>query len=278
MPTRTESGRLRLVTLNTWGTRGDWPRRLEIFRSGFAGLDPDVITLQETMLGPDVDQAAAMLGPGYHLVQQREREPDGQGITTASRWPVGRVLELDLHLTDRTHDFACTCLITEILAAPPIGRLWVANHFPDYQLGHEYERTLQTVLVARELERLVREAPGHVLVAGDLDGDADSDCLRFWTGRHVIDRTSVCYRSAWESYRPGEPLATYPPENPWSVDPDWPFRGIDHVLVRCDRHGPTLAIDRADRCFDRGPTTASDHYGLAVDLAAWPDPYRPVSS
>jgi hypothetical protein len=38
--------------------------------------------------------------------------------------------------------------------------------------------------------------------------------MRFWTGRHVIEDTSVCYRSAWESTHPGEPLATYIPENP----------------------------------------------------------------
>ncbi len=61
-------------------------------------LRADVVTLQETILAERVDQAAQMLGTGYHLAQQRSREPDGQGITTASRWPIGRVLEIDLHL------------------------------------------------------------------------------------------------------------------------------------------------------------------------------------
>jgi hypothetical protein len=41
--------------------------------------------LQETILTDDLDQAAEMLGSGYHLAQQQDREPDGQGITTASR-------------------------------------------------------------------------------------------------------------------------------------------------------------------------------------------------
>jgi hypothetical protein len=62
----------------------------------------------------------------------------------------------------------------------------------------------------------------------------------FWTGRHVIGDLSVCYRSAWESARPGERLMTFTPENPNSVNPDWPFRGIDHVLIRCgDSGGPS---------------------------------------
>jgi endonuclease/exonuclease/phosphatase family metal-dependent hydrolase len=258
---------MRLVTLNTWGMRGDWSMRLPTFRKGFRALDADIVLLQETILTDDVDQAADMLGPDYHLTQQHNRETDGQGITTASKWPIERTYEIDLHLTERTHDFACTCLVSEIVAPEPLGRIWVANHFPDYQLDHERERRLQTVTAARRLESLVAESPGHVIVAGDLDGDPASDSLRFWTGRHVIDDTSVCYRSAWEATHPAEPLASYLPENPHQVVPDWPFRGIDHVLVRCGRSGPTLTIDSCRRVFDHGQSTPSDHYGLSVDLA-----------
>src|SRR6185437_12257828 len=134
---------MRVVTLNTWGIRGDWTRRLMAFQDGLRALNPDIVTLQETVLTDEVDQAAEMLGDGYHLAQQQKREigragvPAGQGITTASKWPFGRVFEVDFHLTDRTSDFACTCLVTEVLAPPPWGRVWVANHFPDYQLDHE---------------------------------------------------------------------------------------------------------------------------------------------
>lgn len=53
---------------------------------------------------------------------------------------------------------------------------------------------------------------------------------------------SVCYRSAWESTHPGEPLAIYIPENPDQAAFDWPFRGIDHVLVRCGAAGPAPLI------------------------------------
>ncbi len=153
--------------------------------------------------------------------------------------------------------------------------MWVANHFPDYQLDHEAERCLQSAAAARALERLVADAPGHVIVAGDMDADEGSDSMRFWTGRHVIGDLSVCYRSAWESVHPSERLETFTPENPYSVNPDWPFRGIDHVLIRCgDSGGPSLAIRGCRRTFDHGNAIASDHYGLAVDLAVKPDPGR----
>lgn len=262
---------MRIAALNTWGTRGSWEERLPVLRAEFARIEADMLSLQETVLTPGFDQAALMLGEGYHLAQQSDREsgrdgaPPGQGVTTASRWPIGEVLEIDLNVTERTGDFACTCLVTEILAPSPLGRIWVAKHFPDYQLDHERERRLQTVKVARRLEQLVRDKPGHVIVAGDLDADPAADSLRFWTGRHVIDDLSVTYRSATEAVHPGESLETYLPENPHQVDPDWPFRAIDHVLVRCGPAGPTLLARSCERVFDTATTTASDHYGLVVD-------------
>lgn len=267
---------MRFLTLNTWGTRGDWKEREERFRDRVEQLAPDIVTLQETVLTSNAQQARRLLGDEFHFAEQQGREsggtgaPVGQGITTASRWPFGKVFEVDLHLTDRTGDFACTSLVTEIHAPPPFGRIWVANHFPDYQLDHERERRLQTAAVARTLEELVVEAPGHVIIAGDMDADADADSIRFLTGRHVIDDLSVCYRDAWEAIHSGEPLRTYSPSNPYQKDPDWPFRGIDHVLVRCAVTGPTLLANSCERVFDLGPDTISDHYGLAVDYRLAP--------
>ncbi|MFI6350634.1 endonuclease/exonuclease/phosphatase family protein [Streptomyces sp. NPDC050560] len=267
---------MRFLTLNTWGTRGRWEERESRFRDRVGGLAPDIVTLQETVRTPGADQARRLLGDGFHLAEQQEREsgrpgaPDGQGITTASRWPFGRVLEIDLNLTDRTGDFACTCLVTEVLAPRPLGRVWVANHFPDYQLDHEPERVLQAAAVARRLEDLVAASPGHVVIAGDLDADADADSVRFLTGRHVVEGFSVCYRSAWEATHPHERLTTYAPSNPYQGDPDWPFRGIDHVMVRCAASGPTLLATSCSRVFDLGRDTVSDHYGLAVDYEPAP--------
>ena len=259
---------LRLATLNVWGTRGDWEARRPVLADGFAAMAPDLVCLQETIVTDAFDQARAVLGPDLHLVHQARREPDGQGVTTASRWPVGEVVELDLRVGDRSSGFAATCVICEILAPAPLGRVWLANHLPDWQLDHEHERQLQAVAAARRLEALAAERPGHVLVAGDLDADPGAASVRFWTGRQAHDGWSVCYRDAWESARPGEPGHTFVPDNPLAADWDWPFRRIDYLLVRCGLHGgPTLRIDRCARTFDGPRTTVSDHYGLVADLA-----------
>src|SRR5215211_7535353 len=124
--------RLRVATLNIWGRGRDWTARRPVMAGGFEALSPDLVTLQEVVVSDAGDQARDALGDGYHLVHQRGRESDGRGVTTASRWPVGEVLEVDLHVSDRTPDFACTTLITEILAPEPLGRIWLANHLPDW--------------------------------------------------------------------------------------------------------------------------------------------------
>jgi endonuclease/exonuclease/phosphatase family metal-dependent hydrolase len=263
-------GDVRVATLNTWGTRADWERRRSVFRAEFKRLDADLITLQETILTRDQDQAHEMLGDGYHLVQQTEREADGQGITTASRWPIGETVEVDLHVSDRTYDFAATSLITEIRAPEPIGRIWLVNHLPDWQLDHEYKRTSQGVATARAVGQLVARLPGHVIVAGDFDAAPDSDSLRFWTGKHSVDGISVCYRDAWVATHQDDPNPlghTFVPDNPYSADWDWPYRRIDYILLGCGPHGgPTLAVNSCTRTFDQPDTIASDHFGLAAEL------------
>ena len=68
---------VRIATLNLWGTRGDWSTRRGSAKPAFAELDADLITLQETILDGDYDQARDLLGDDYHLAHQSDREPDG---------------------------------------------------------------------------------------------------------------------------------------------------------------------------------------------------------
>jgi endonuclease/exonuclease/phosphatase family metal-dependent hydrolase len=263
---------VRVVTMNIWGTRGPWPDRRRVLAAGFAELDADLLTLQETIVTPAFDQTQEILAPGYHIVHPAGREHDGQGVTIASRWPIGHVVELDLKVTPRTHDFASTGLITEILAPAPVGRIWLVNHLPDWQLNHEAERRLQAVVTARAVEDLVAERPGHAIVAGDFDAEPDADSIRFWTGHHTVDGQSVCYRDAWVSRHPNRPGHTFVPDNPYSADWDWPFRRIDYILVRCGPHGgPTLRIADCQRVFNSPHTIASDHFGVLADLQLPPN-------
>jgi len=138
-------------------------------------------------------------------------------------------------------------------------------------LNFERERELQAVALARVLEELATGQQCHVVVAGDFDADPAAASVRFWTGRQSLEGLSVCYRDAWESLHPQEPGHTFTPENPLVADPDWPFRRIDYILVRCGEHGgPTLAIRSCERIFDDPieGVQVSDHYGLSAELTA----------
>jgi hypothetical protein len=69
--------RLRVVTLNLWGQRGDWPARRRVLADGFARLDADLVAFQEAIVTGGTDQARDILGDGYRLAPRRlgERPP-----------------------------------------------------------------------------------------------------------------------------------------------------------------------------------------------------------
>jgi endonuclease/exonuclease/phosphatase family metal-dependent hydrolase len=268
---------MRVMTMNLWGTRGDWTRRREVLAKGIGELGPDLAAFQEVIEISSYDQAADLLGPGYHLARSDARATDGQTIAIGSRWPIAEVREADLHVTARTAGFACTTLAALIEAPDPVGPLLFVNHFPSWRLDLEYERELQAVAAARLIDDMLDGRDLHVVLAGDLDAAPDAASIRFWTGRGSLGGTSVCYRDAWERVHPDEPGVTYTPDNPLMVDGDWPFRRIDYILVRCGLHGgPTLPIRGCERLFTEpvDGVQASDHYGLTADLGP-PEPSTP---
>jgi endonuclease/exonuclease/phosphatase family metal-dependent hydrolase len=269
---------LRVATLNVWCRHGDWPARRQALARGFDELGPDLIALQETIVDGEGDQVREILGDAYHVAHQRERDTKGMGVSIASRWPIERVQELDLHVTALTAEFPCATLAAEIEVPAPFGPVLFVNHFPSWQLQLEHEREEQAVTAARFVEPTAIDREAHVILAGDLDAEPAAASIRFWTGRQSLDGTSVCYRDAWEARHPGEDGHTYGvPENPLRVDWDWPFRRIDYILVRCGLHGgPSLPIRSCARIFDapRDGVWASDHFGVTADL--FPPPPDPV--
>ncbi len=260
---------MRVLTLNLWGMRGDWEARRAVLANGLREIDADLVAFIEAIKTEDYDQVVDLLGPDFHVAHQRDREPDGQGASIASRWPLGDVHEADLDVTPRTAGFACTTLVAEVQAPEPYGPMLFADHVPNWQLDFERERELQALAAARFLEGLVDGRESHVVLAGDFTSDPEAANVRFIAGRQSLDGTSVCYRDAWESIHPGEPGETFTPNNPLVADWDWPFRRLDYLFVRCGEHGgPTLEITACERIFDEpvDGVWASDHFGVWADL------------
>jgi endonuclease/exonuclease/phosphatase family metal-dependent hydrolase len=268
---------MRVLTINLWGRRGAWSNRRRVLIDGLRELQPDLVAFQEAIVTEGYDQVRDILGSGFHLVHQTEREPAaegveaGQGISIASRWPIRKVREVDLHLTPGTAGFACAALIAEIEAPDPIGPLLFVNHFPSWEPNQELERELQAVASAQAIDQAMAGRDIHVILAGDLDADPDAGSVRFWTGRQALERTSVCYRDAWESAHRDRQGETFSTRNESMSETDWPFQRIDYIFVRCIPHGgPTLDIRGCELAFDQpvSGVWASDHLGVVADLEA----------
>jgi len=263
---------VRVVTLNLWGQHGEWDERRSVLAEGLRGLNADVLAFQEAVVVDGYDQAADLLGAGYHIVHHGGRMEDGSGLSIASRWPLGEVREGASRVTTRSGPSEVA--VAEILAPDPLGKtLLFAHHDGAWQLGYERERELQAAAAARFVEGLAGEREArHVVLAGDFNAAPDSAGVRFWTGRQSLDGTSVCYRDAWESIHPGEEGYTFSPRNPLVRGGEWAMeegRRIDYVMVRCGDYGPTLDVASCERIFDEPVDSvwASDHFGIAADLA-----------
>jgi endonuclease/exonuclease/phosphatase family metal-dependent hydrolase len=270
---------IRVVTLNLWGRSGAWEERRPVLADGLGKLGADLLAFQEAVVADGYDQVADLLGPDYHVAHQGGRAPDGVGVSIASRWPLGEVHEVDLYVTPRTEGFACMTLVAEVHAPDPVGPLLFVCNNPNYQYDYELERELQAVAAARFIEELVGGRRLHVVLAGDFDAYPDAASVRFWRGRQSLGGMSVAYRNAWEAIHPDDPGHTFTPSNPLVPSRSNPMvvdgervlevgRRIDHIMVRCGHHGPTLDVVACERIFDQpvGGVWASDHFGVMADL------------
>jgi endonuclease/exonuclease/phosphatase family metal-dependent hydrolase len=264
---------IRVVAQNVWARHGDWPARRPVLRDGLRAAAPDLAAFVEAVKTDDYDLVEDLLGPGYEIVYESRLDREGIGIGLASRWPIRRVTEIDLRVTERTAQLDDATLAAEIDA--PVGPVLFLAANPKWELGYERERELQAVAAARFAEHHAREQGGHVIIAGDFDATPDAASIRFLTGRQSLEGESVCYRDAWASAHPDGPAGhTFTPlENPLVRDGEtaWDVpRRIDYVFVRCDNRGPTLDVARCERLFDepRDGVYASDHFGVVADLVA----------
>ena len=266
------SGAVRVATLNLWGRHGAWDERRPVLSDVLRELGADIIFLQEAIVGGGYDQVRDLLGPAFHVHHQAGRETDGSGLSIASRWPLLKVREEALAVTNRVAPSRMA--VAEILTPGTLGLLLIAHHNASWQLGFEHERELQAVAAARYVEEEAsRRDATHVILAGDFNAAPDSAGVRFWRGLQSLGDTSVCYRDAWESAHPGEEGHTFTPRNPLVRGGEWalePGRRIDYVMVRCGHHGPTLEVVSCERVFDEPVkgVWASDHFGVVADLRA----------
>jgi hypothetical protein len=79
MDETTATSEVRVATLNLWGRRGAWDERRRVLVEGFRELAPDLVACQEAVVTDGYDQGTDILGSGYHLAHQTDREADRGG-------------------------------------------------------------------------------------------------------------------------------------------------------------------------------------------------------
>jgi endonuclease/exonuclease/phosphatase family metal-dependent hydrolase len=269
---------LRVLTMNLWQRYGAWADRRSVLIHGIRALQPDLVAFAESIKTDEYDQVVDLLGPGFNVAHSKARDPNGMGISIASRWLLEEVQEVDLNVTPRTAGFPCSTLVAQVIAPDPVGPLLFVNHFPNWQLNFEHERELQAVAAARFVEERIGQSNQQVVMVGDLDADPNAASIRFWSGRQSLSDMSVCYRDAWESARREDLGHTFTIRNPLVRDGevkgmrpfrDWPFRRIDYIFLRFGAHGGNaLDIAACELAFDEpiNGVWASDHFGLVADL------------
>lgn len=264
---------IRIYTHNILGRRADWNARRKLLNDEVQTLNPDIVMFQESIVTDDYDQTIDILGPDYHVTNSQNRSrPEGSGISIASRWPITSFHELDLTIGGPPIDeFHWTALLATIDAPSPYGPMLVVNHFPDAAAHREAERERQAVAVVKAFEEQINDPDQLVVLGGDLDADPDAASVRFLTGKQSLQGMSVCFRNCWDVVHPGERGWTFDPKNELFQKSmgNWPYRRIDHLLVRCGSTGmPPVTISNCELVGDEpvDGTWTSDHFGVVATL------------
>jgi endonuclease/exonuclease/phosphatase family metal-dependent hydrolase len=264
---------MRFMTMNLYSpTNPDWRERRQVLQAGFAELAPDIVAVQEARWGGGVDPVADLLGDGYHAIAHPNTSTDGVGAFLASRYPLELVSFIDLRITERVTLPWAGAVIAAVKTPEEFGDLLVVHYKPTWEIGMSLEREQQAVACAGAIEELMVSRSAHLVVLGDFDDEPCSGSMRFWRGQQSLDGMSVGYRDVWEAAHPIEPGVTFSASNELVRRGEFPHetgRRIDYILIRCDRHGPTLAVDACFRVFDTPSdgVWASDHFGVVADLA-----------
>lgn len=162
---------MRIVTLNTWKNEGDYDRRLALMGEGLAGLDPDVVLLQEVFASEGLDTASmlsARLGAAVSCFPARTKRRNhlgrqmlsSSGLAILSREPVqaqARALVSDPRDGERI----------AVRATLADGLRLLNLHLS--HLGGDLGRALRARQLAEALDWAAEDGAGTLIIGGDLN-------------------------------------------------------------------------------------------------------------
>lgn len=284
-----EPTRLRLVTINLWGVEPPLTTRLDLARRQLAGLDPDVIAVQECRPHGGATTAHAIAGALPHVWYVPSlRWADGafgpgtvggeEGLALVSRWPWLERRALRLPLARPTE----ARLLLSARLATPAGPIWVHTTHLHYRLDDGEARAAQVLAIDEAIRACGRgnDDPPQLL-CGDFNATADSDEIRFLRGLTALAGRRTHFQDAWlrchdEPGRGAGPAdgVTWSSDNQHtrplrSLDLD---RRIDYVFVTTRKKDGRGTVHRCEVALTErvgagaDAVCASDHYAVCADV------------
>lgn len=244
--------RFRVATFNMLLAEANWHERRELIVAELAGLQPDVLCLNEVDVREDTGrwlwQRARAMGQDYVYLEHRNGPSlakMGQAILT--RLPITESVVYDYRSKDRVAQVA---------------RLDVAGAPLDVYVTHLHHVRREPHVRDLEVQRLLewidrRDAPAARLVCGDFNAEPDSRVAQQMQTRFVATQ-----------YEPTFPTRLrYAPYADHAGEPeDVLFLCFDYIWYQ-----PPLRLLDQGRCFDQvAPSDRylwpSDHIGLWADF------------
>lgn len=253
-------GEVRVLTLNLWHDKGDWPKRRELIVEEVRRLKPDLIALQEVLQRPGLQNQAQDLGAalGYR-VSFVSVDPAaaprryGNAILIAGAGGPAQLRKLEPLDDYRT---AAHLRATATERHPDL----------DFYATHLHNERDGGAVRARQIASLLdfvdtSAGGGYRILAGDFNTDADAPELAPLRARYVDAFASVHPELAGDRARAS------------TLNPAYlPAQRIDHVFY--DPAGFAAIEARIVLNRSRNGVWPSDHFGLFVRLRPLPPPAR----
>lgn len=239
---------MKLVTLNLWHDKGDWPKRKALIVAGLRELDPDVIALQEVLQHEGLPNQAKTIADalGYRYVFSSlddPAKPKRYGNAILTRHPI---LAHEQHALEPLDDFRNILLVRIDFHGRPLNVYDTHLHWTPE--GGAIRAT-QVADALAWIERTRGDAP--TILAGDLNADMGKPELQ-----PLLTPFLDAYAAVHPDVKPGDPAHTT--LNLTLFDEP---RHIDQVLLQRGAFEPLAARVILDTPDAEG-TWPSDHHGV----------------
>ena len=260
---------LSVLTLNIWNYEGPWAERLDLIRGWIRLLDPDLIGLQEVLLGEQYDQASEIFdGMNYQLdyagpMAYWDDASLQFGNLAASRWPITESRHVLLPMAGRSDQRVLLCTSID----SPHGRIaFYVTHLTSKPYdGWIREQQVQVIGETILSRRSLHDLPA--ILCGDFNAEPESTEMRYMRGQHSLGGRSFFMLDAWRVAGGDGPGHTFTRQTPYRRYRQFDQR-LDYIYVERVANDAARVAHCGLVCnTPRRGLYPSDHLGVFMTLA-----------